>query len=66
MAYLWNVTAKRNNGKVTKGMSVEIYKNGTSAKPTQEEIADALNSKYNTDVSKSHCGQTNFDFEKLS
>ncbi len=66
MAYLWKVTAKRNNGKVTKGMSVEIYKKGTNAKPNQEEIADALNEKYNEDIPKSACGQSNFDFEQIN
>lgn len=65
MAYLWKVTAKRNNGKVTKGMSVEIYKKGTNAKPNMEEIADALNDKYNENIPKSACGLYNFDVELI-
>ena len=47
-------------------MSVEIYKKGTNAKPNQEEIADALNEKYNEDIPKSACGQSNFDFEQIN
>jgi hypothetical protein len=66
MAYLWKVTAKRSNGRVTKGMEIEILKNGTTAKPSQKEIANALNSKYNTEINDSQCGQSNFDFEKTS
>ena len=63
MAYLWKLVAKKNNGKLTKGMNVEILKSGTNAKPNQEEIASALNNKYNSDIHYGHCGQSNFDFE---
>jgi len=66
MNYLWKVTAKRDSGKTTKGMSVEILKKGTSGKPTPKEIANALNDKYGTDIPSSHCAQGYFDFEKLS
>jgi len=54
--YLWNVTAIRNNGKVTKGMSVEIMKSNTNAKPSQKEIANALNNKYSAGISDGNCG----------
>ena len=63
--YLWQVTAKQNNGKVVKGMSVEIYKTGTSSKPNLKEISEALNNKYNTNVHESHCGASIFDFKAL-
>jgi hypothetical protein len=64
--YLWKVTANRNNGKVTKGMSVEIMKSNTDSKPSQKEIAQALTNKYNTDVHESHCGQSNFDIIRIN
>lgn len=64
--YLWKVTAIRNNGKVTKGMSFELLKTGTSAKPGQKEIADALNNKYNSNIHDSHCGSGNFEFVQLN
>ena len=41
-------------------------KSKTSAKPSQREIADALNKEYNTDVHHSHCGSGNFSFTNLS
>lgn len=44
--FLWKVTAIKNNAKVTKGMSVEIMKKDTGSKPSQKEIAKALNDKY--------------------
>ena len=46
-------------------MSVEIYKKGTNAKPNMEEIADALNDKYNENIPKSACGLSNFDIELI-
>ena len=64
--HLWKVTATRNNGKVLKGMSVEIYKKGTTGKPEQKEIAEALSEKYNEDFHYSQCGQSNFDFDDMS
>ena len=64
--YLQKVTAIKNNGKVTKGMSVEIMKTGTSAKPSQKEIAQTLNDKYNANVHECHCGQSNFDFTQIN
>lgn len=64
MAKLWKVTAKSNNGKVKKGMSVEILdKNGN--KPNQTAIAEALSNKYNEEVHYSHCGSTIFEFNEI-
>ena len=45
-AYLWKVTATKQLHKLPKGASVEIIKNNTSAKPTQQEINDAFTAKY--------------------
>jgi fructoselysine-6-P-deglycase FrlB-like protein len=64
MAKLWKVTANSNNGKVTKGMSVEILdKNGN--KPNQTAIADALNNKYNENIPVTACGSSIFIFEEI-
>ena len=63
--YLWKYTANRNIGNVTKGMAVEIMKTNTSSKPSQKEIALALNNKYNAKVHESHCGETNFDIVQI-
>jgi len=65
MAHLWKATARRNNGKLLKGMFVEILKSGTNAKPNQEELCDALNNKYKANIHSSHCGQSNFDFTEI-
>jgi len=64
MARLWKVTAKRNNSSVKQGMNVEIMTKAN--KPDQGQIAEALSNKYNTDVNRSHCGSTVFEFEKIS
>lgn len=63
--YLWKYTANKNIGNITKGMAVEIMKTNTSSKPSQQEIAKALNNKYNTNVHESHCGQSNFDIIQI-
>lgn len=63
--YLWKVTATKNIGKITKGMSVEILKSSTNSKPNQKEISQALSNKYNVNISESHCGQTNFDIIQI-
>ena len=64
MAKLWKVVATRNNGKVVKGMSVEILdKNGN--KPGQALIGAALQSKYDPQISPSHCGSGIFDFTEI-
>jgi len=64
--YLWKVTANRNIGMVTKRMFVEIMKSNTNAKPSQKEIAQALNNKYNANVNEGHCGQSNFDIIQIN
>jgi len=64
--YLRKVTAIRNNDKVTKGVSFEILKTSTNAKPGQKEIAEALTNKYNSNIHDSHCGSGNFEFLQLN
>jgi hypothetical protein len=52
--HIWKITATRNNGTVKKGMSAEILKSGTSARPNQREIAEALSDKYKERISEYH------------
>lgn len=48
-AYLWKVTTKKQVRKLPAGASVEIIKNNTTGKPTQQEINLAYNAKYGVD-----------------
>ena len=63
---LWKMTAIKNAGKLTKGMSVEILVTGTSAKPSVKQIIEAIEDKYGVTVSSCHCGYANFEDEKLN
>lgn len=65
MGYLWKLTAKRNNSTLKKGMNIEIMTKSIN-KPSQKEIANAINDKYNSNVHFSHCDRSGFDIEKLS
>ena len=65
MANLWKVTAKRDNGKVIKGMSVEIPVSDRSSKPRSKEIIQAFLTKYNVEVSESNASETYFEIEKI-
>ncbi len=58
---LWKFSSLKRNGKLLKGMSAEVITKGP--KPTQQEIADALNRKYNTEIHSSHCGRLNFKWD---
>lgn len=64
--HLWKVTAVKNAGKLTKGMTLEIIMKGTTAKPNAKQIVTAIEEKYGETVSTCHCGLGNFEFEKLS
>ena len=63
---LWKMTAIKNAGKLTKGVSVEILVTGTSAKPSVKQIIEAIEDKYGVTVSSCHCGYANFEIEKLN
>ena len=60
--HLFKITAIKNNGKLLKGMSVEIIRKDTTSKPTQHEIAEAISKKYNIEINHSSCGHINFEF----
>ena len=62
--YLWKVTTKRDKMEVKKGMSVEVVTKG--AKPQLREIVDALNQKYNLEITISYfSSNSEFELETL-
>ena len=65
MAKLWKVTAKRDSGKVVKGMSVEIVISDRSGEPRPKEIVSALQTKYNIEVKEGNFGSSYFVIEKI-
>lgn len=65
MANLWKITAKRDNGNILVGMSVEIPISGRSGEPRAKEITTAFLLKYNIVVSENKCSTTYFKIEKL-
>ena len=65
MGNLWKVTAKRESGKLLKGMSVEIPISDRSGKPRTKEIAQAIAAKYNIEVGETRCTEIYFEIEKI-
>lgn len=65
MGNLWKVTAKRESGKIVKGMSAEIPISDRSGKPRAKEIAQAILSKYNIEVGETRCTETYFEIVKI-
>ncbi|MDM1551633.1 hypothetical protein [Empedobacter falsenii] len=65
MTNLWKVTAKRDNGKILVGMSLEIPISGRSGEPRAKEITTAILQKYNIVVSENKCSTTYFKIEKI-
>ena len=64
MAKLWKVTAKKDSGKLVKGMSVEIAISDRSGEPRPKEIVSAFQSKYNVEVNEGKCSSSYFTIEK--
>ena len=60
MAKLWKITAKRDNGKVVKGMCVEIAISDRSGESRATEIANAIQMKYNIEVNEGKCSSSYF------
>ena len=49
-AYLWKIeVVRQGQGKVAKGMTVDVVVENSTRQPTTQEISDALNRKYNID-----------------
>ena len=65
MGNLWKVTAKRESGKLLKGLSVEIPISDRSGKPRTKEIAQAIATKYNIEVGETRCTEIYFEIEKI-
>ena len=65
MSKLWNVTAKRDSGKVVKGMSVEIVILDRSGEPRSKEIVSAFQLKYNIEENEGKCSSSYFLIEKI-
>lgn len=65
MAKLWKVTAKRDSGKVVKGMSVEIVISDRSGEPRPKEIVSAFQSKYSIIVNEGIYNSSHFQVEKI-
>lgn len=63
-ATLWKVTAKKTVGKIPAGASVEIVKNGTTAKPNADEITAAFESKYGLRIPTGQANSAQFDISK--
>ena len=65
MGNLWKVTAKRESGKLLKGMSVEIPISDRSGKPRAKEIAQAIAAKYKIEVGETRGTEIYFEIEKI-
>ncbi|WP_026838904.1 hypothetical protein [Gillisia sp. JM1] len=63
---VWKLNAIKRNGRLEKGMSVEIFQTNSVNKPPQKLIAEKINEKYNTKIDAGSCGYTNFEISKLS
>ena len=61
---LWKVTAKKTVGKIPSGAWVEIVKNGTTAKPSANEITAAFEAKYGLKIPSGQANTAQFDITK--
>lgn len=65
MAKLWKVTAKKDSGKLVKGMNVEIGISDRSGEHRAKEIIVAFHAKYSIEVSETRCNNSHFVIEKM-
>lgn len=63
--HLYKVTAKKEMGKIAKGMSVEIVIKNASQKPNQKEVIDSLNLKYGAKTAASGLSLSNFEITEM-
>lgn len=63
--YLYKVVAKKEIGKIAKGMSVEIVIKNASRKPNQKEVIDSLNLKYGAKTAASGLSLSNFEITEM-
>ena len=65
MAKLWKVTAKKDSGKLVKGMNVESVMSDRCGEPRAKEIISAFHAKYSIEVSETRCNNSHFVIEKM-
>jgi len=61
---LWKAMAKKESGKLAKGMFVEIVIRNASRQPNQKEVIEALNNKYGEKTAINGLSMTLFEFLK--
>lgn len=62
--HLYKVTAKKEYGKLAKGVFVEIVITNASRPPHQKEVIDAINKKYGEKTAVNGLSLSNFDVVK--
>ncbi|MFC0343465.1 peptidase [Epilithonimonas hispanica] len=62
--HLYIATAKKQYGKLAKGMFVEITIRNASRPPTQKEVLEAINEKYGDKTAVNGLSLSNFDIAK--
>ncbi|UOE37766.1 peptidase [Chryseobacterium oryzae] len=62
--HLYIATAKKQYGKLAKGMFVEIIIRNASRPPIQKEVLDAINKKYGDKTAVNGLSISNFDIVK--
>lgn len=62
--HLYKVTAKKEYGKLAKGMFVEIVIQNASRPPSQKEVIEAINKKYGDKTAVNGLSLSNFDIAK--
>lgn len=62
--HLYKVTAKKEYGKLAKGMFVEIIINNTNRFPSQKEVIEAVNQKYGDKTAANGLSLSNFEIMK--
>ncbi len=62
--HLYKVTAKKEYGKLAKGMFVEIVIRNASRPPNQREVIDSINQKYSDKTAVNGLSLSNFDIIK--
>ncbi|WP_312090133.1 peptidase [Chryseobacterium sp.] len=61
---LYIATAKKEYGRLAKGMFVEIVIRNASRPPTQKEVIEAINKKYGEKTAVNGLSLSNFDIVK--
>lgn len=62
--HLYIATAKKEYGRLAKGMFVEIVIRNASRPPTQKEVVEAINKKYGDKTAVNGLSLSNFDIVK--